>query len=148
MSKQIKAYGLALYKKEKNKIKLLLCKSIKSESKWGFLKGVQLAKETAKQCAKREFREESGIDVCIDDFEQYFEQKNKEKDIGLWLVNAKNIKNIDKYFLEDKLQDSYLSWENSKVKFFDLDNLPQFKKKQKDLITNIKDFLENKNQSH
>ncbi|XPV54361.1 MAG: hypothetical protein ACNI3H_05125 [Halarcobacter ebronensis] len=52
---------------------------------------------------KREFREESGINVQTDDFEKYFSQENDEKDIGLWIVNAKNIDNIDTYFSKDKL---------------------------------------------
>ncbi|AXH09164.1 NUDIX hydrolase [Malaciobacter halophilus] len=148
MGRNIKAYGIALYKIENKKVKLLLCKSVKSQNRWGFLKGVQLGKESAKQCAKREFFEESSLDVKIEDFEEYFEQKNKQKDIGIWLVNAKNVKNLQKYFFEDKLNNNYLSWENSKVKFFDIEELPSFKKKQKELILKVKDFLKSKNQFH
>ncbi len=145
---KIKAYGILLYKKENKKIKILLCKSIKSLEKWGCLKGMQLSSETAKECAKREFLEECGIEVEIFLFEKYFSQENNEKDIGIWIVNAKKIDNLNTYFNEDKLHDNYLSWENSKVKFFDINNLPQIKKKQKSLIKEIKDFLQNKNQFH
>ncbi|AXX91743.1 NUDIX hydrolase [Malaciobacter molluscorum LMG 25693] len=146
----VKAYGIALYKLENNNsIKLLLCKSSKSENRWGFLKGMQQKAESAKECAKREFLEESGIKVDIDFFEEYFEQINKEKDIGIWLVNAKNIKDLDIYFNDEgKIFDKFISPENSKVKYFDLNKLPQFKKKQKNLIVKIKGFLENKNQHH
>ncbi|RXJ84299.1 NUDIX domain-containing protein [Arcobacter sp. CECT 8985] len=148
-NKHVKAYGIALYKLEDQKIKLLLCKSVKSKNKWGFLKGVQLGKESAKECAKREFTEESSIKVETEYFEEYFEQLNKEKDIGIWLVNSKNIEKLYNYFDEDdKLYDKFLSLENSKVKYFSLDELPHFKKKQKELIIKIKDFLKNKNQHH
>lgn len=147
MSK-VKAYGILLYKMEKNSIKILLCKSVKSLDRWGCLKGVILKSENAKECAKREFKEECGINVQTYLFEKYFSQENEEKDIGIWIVNAKKIENIDSYFTKDKLQENYLSWENSKVKFFDLDDLPKIKHKQVHLIAKIKDFLKNMNQSH
>lgn len=59
----------------------------------------------------------------------------------------KKIDKIGNYFSEDKLYDNYLSWENSKVKFFNINDLPDIKKKQKKLIEDIKDFLQNKNRS-
>ena len=81
-------------------------------------------------------------------FEDYFEQINIDKDIGIWLVNAKNIDNLEKYFSDDSLKNSYLSWENSKVKFFSLNNLPRIKNKQVNLIKEITDSLRNKNLHH
>ena len=145
---KIKAYGIVLYKIEKKDIKILLCKSIKSLDKWGCLKGVIQKNETTKECAKREFKEECGINIQTYMFEKYFFQENIEKDIGIWIVNAKKVENLDEYFSQDKLYDSNLSWENSKVKFFNINNLPNIKKKQTKLISDIKGFLENKNQSH
>ena len=146
--KKIKAYGILLYKIEKKSIKILLCKSVKSLDRWGCLKGMQTSNETAKECAKREFREECGIIVETYLFEDYFIQENEEKDIGIWIVNANKIENIDKYFIDEKLYENYLSWENSKVKFFDIKDLPSIKKKQNIILNEIKDFLQNKNQSH
>lgn len=148
MKEPIKAYGLVPYKIEDKQIKVLMCKSIKSENRWGFLKGMMLKGETPKVCAQREFLEESSIEIDFKYFEEYFEQKNKEKDIGIWLVNVDKIKEINNYFIGDKLVDRYLSWENSKVKYFSLDNLPEIKSKQKKLTKKIKGFLESKNQSH
>ncbi len=142
------AYGVIPYKLEDRKIKILLCKSVKSFDKWGCLKGVQDKNETAKQCAKREFFEESSIKVNIDDFEEYFSQENESKDIGIWLINSKNVLNINSFFYNDTLYKYLLSWENSKVKFFDIDDLPRIKKKQKKLIKEVKDFLRNKHRSH
>ncbi|MCP4970680.1 MAG: NUDIX domain-containing protein [Arcobacter sp.] len=145
---QVKAYGVLVYKIEKYTIKVLLCKSVKSLNKWGCLKGIQTSNESSKECARREFKEESGINVDSSSFENYFFQNNKEKYIGIWLVNSNNIDKLNKYFYEDNLHDNFLSWENSKVKFFDINNLPSIKSKQNFLVDNIKDFLQSKNQLH
>ncbi len=142
------AYGICLYKIEENDIKILLCKSVKSFNKWGCLKGVKTSNETALECAKREFYEECNIKVEISDFENFFDQINIEKDIGIWLVNANKIPNLDEYFFEDKLLDNNLSWENSKVKFFSIYDLPNIRTKQSKLISKIIDFLQSKNQLH
>ena len=64
------------------------------------------------------------------------------------IENGAVIENIEKYFTNDTLKEQYLSWENSKVKFFSLNNLPKIKKKQQDLINEIKDFLKSKNLHH
>ncbi len=148
MKNNIKAYGVVIYLEKKDSIKILLCKSVESKNKWGCLKGVKENKETSYTCAIRELYEESSIKVDTSLFEEYFEQKNKEKDIGIWLVNAKNIPNLENMFNEDKLHNIYLSWENSKVKFFDIKKLPPIKKKQEKLISQIKGFLKNKHQHH
>jgi DNA polymerase III psi subunit len=91
---------------------------------------------------------ESSLHVEAVLYENYFEQINIDKDIGIWLVNADNIEDLEKYFVEDILKSNYLSWENSKVKFFSLNNLPRIKNKQENLIKEIKDFLKSKSQFH
>lgn len=145
---KIKAYGILPYKIEEDGIKILLCKSVKSFEKWGCLKGMQDKNESPKECAKREFFEESSITVETYLFEEFFYQENKEKDIGIWIVEANKITNFDSFFMNETLYEYLLSWENSKVKFFDIKELPIIKKKQKKLLTQITDFLQNKNQSH
>ncbi|QKF81379.1 NUDIX hydrolase [Halarcobacter ebronensis] len=145
---KIEAYGIVLYKIEKGKTKILLCKSVKSREKWGCLKGVKTFGENSRECAKREFLEECSIKVETFFFEEYFEQRNDKKNIGVWIVDANKISKIDEYFVEDKLLEKYLSWENSKAKFFDIDNLPPIKTKQIFLIKKITDFLRNKSQFH
>ena len=137
----IKAYGICLYKKTKNSTKILLCKSVKSNDRWGFLKGVEIKGETVKQTALREFTEESSIPIQKSFLEDFIYQKNELKDIGIYLVNANKIKSLDIYFNSDTLHDGYLSWENSKVKFFDIDSLPLIKKKQEKLIKELKKIL-------
>lgn len=148
MIKKHKAYGVVPYLVEENDIKILLCKSVMSKDKWGCLKGVKEDNETAFECARRELHEESSIDVDIALFEDYFEQVNVDKNIGIWLVNTNNIEGIDEYFYDYKLKENFLSWENSKVKFFSLDDLPKIKKKQTRLLEEIKDFLKSKNLHH
>ncbi len=148
MKTKIKAYGVCIYKIEQESIKILLCKSITSKNKWGFLKGVQEKNESNKQTAKREFIEESSINININLFEDYFEQVNKDKDIGIYLVNANKVNNLDTYFHNNILYSNYLSLENSKVKFFNITQLPIIKQKQIHLISDIIYFLKNKNQSH
>lgn len=143
-----KAYGVVPYKIKGNSIKILLCKSVASKDKWGCLKGTKNKNETAHECAKREFFEESSIKVEIEDFEDYFEQINIDKDIGIWLINTNKIENIDKYFNDETLKTTNLSWENSKVKFFPLSSLPRIKNKQVNLIKEITDFLKSKNLPH
>lgn len=141
MSKKY-AYGVCLYKVENKDIKILLCKGVTSLSRWGCLKGVKNSQETAYECAKREFTEECSIPVEIADFEKYFDQENEDKDIGIWLVNAKKIDNLDKYFFEDNLLYNNLSWENSKVKFFSIKKLPKIREKQEQILLKIKEYLE------
>ena len=148
MKSHIKAYGLVPYIVKNNNIKILLCLSVASKNKWGCLKGTKNKTETAYECAKREFFEECSLNVETALFENYFEQINIDKDIGIWLVNADNIEELNKYFDEDTLKNNYLSWENSKVKFFSLNNLPRIKTKQVNLVKEITDFLKSKNQHH
>ena len=143
MKSHTKAYGVVPYLVSKNDIKVLLYKSVLSKDKWGCLKGMKEKDENPYECAQRELFEESSIKVEIGLFEDYFEQVNLEKDIGIWLVNASNIEGLDGMFFEEKLKSNYLSWENSKVKFFSLSKLPRIRKKQINLVNDIKTFLEN-----
>ena len=148
MRSHVKAYGVVPYIVTKNDIKILLCKSVASKDKWGCLKGTKNSNENAYECAKREFFEESSIRVETALFEDYFVQRNIDKDIGIWLVNGSNIENLDSFFVDDTLKKNFLSWENSKVKFFSLNNLPRIKSKQETLLKEITDFLKNKNLHH
>lgn len=138
---KIKAYGVCLYKKEEDGVKILLCKSVQSKDKWGFLKGVQESYETPKETAIREFIEESSIEITQDMLEECIMQINKEKDIGIYLVDSKKVKDLDRYFYNDNLFEHHLSWENSKVKFFNIKSLPLIKKKQTDIAKDIVNLL-------
>lgn len=138
---KINAFGICLYKQESNTIKVLLCKSVKSKDRWGFLKGVALKHESKEETALREFEEECGISVDKKDLENFFIQKNELKNIGLFTVNADNIAHISKYFDGEVLYKKNLSSENSTVQFFDINKLPLMKKKQEVMTQEIVDFL-------
>jgi len=143
MINKIKAYGIAIYIKKNNSTKLLLCKSINSNTKWGFLKGVEDDNDlTPKQTAQREFEEESGIYIQQNLLTKYFYQENEDKDIGIYLVNASKLDYINEFFKNDYLLEKYLCDENDIVKFFDINDLPPFKKKQIKLLSHIIDYLE------
>ena len=138
---KIKAFGICLYKKNKDSVEVLLCKSTISRQRWGFLKGVEISGETQEETAIREFFEESSIKVNKKYLEEFFIQKNELKNIGIYLVNINNIENFEHFFKDDKLKNIYLSSENSEVKFFKIDNLPPIKKKQLFLTQEIVKFL-------
>lgn len=141
MIPKIKAYGICLYKNTPHDTSILLCKSVNSKDKWGFLKGVQLENETKEETATREFFEESSIDIDKKYFEKYYFQINKTKDIGIYLVNYNSIKDIETYFENDKLHNHCLSWENSKAQFFSITSLPKIKKKQDKLIKEMINYF-------
>ena len=132
--KKIKAYGIVLYKVEE---------SVQSKMKWGCFKGAAQNGESEEETAIREFYEESSIKTNPLHFKKYFEQKNREKDIGIWLVDIKEIHDISHYFDGDEMHYHYLSWENKKARFFDIDHLPKIRKKQVELLKDITDFLRN-----
>ena len=72
---KIKAYGLCLYKFNKDSIKVLLCKSVNSRERWGFLKGVAITGEEPEETAIREFKEESNISIDRKYLERVFYTK-------------------------------------------------------------------------
>jgi len=142
MFKKNNSYGICLYKYIDGEAYILLCKSIDSANRWGFLKGVQEENETITQTAIREFYEESGIKISINILEDYYQQLNFEKDIGVFLVNYDKIPyNIDNFFNDLSLKKNYICSENSDVRFFDVNNLPEIKKKQISLVNDIIKYL-------
>lgn len=139
-----KAYGVCLYKKHKKSYKILLCQSIDNLEKWGFLKGTKRDHETPRKAAIREFTEESGIKIDNKSLEDFFYQKNKNKDVGIFMLNGSTVKNLSIYFDGDKLKKKYICAENAQVKFFDIEELPEIKTKQLLLIKKVISFLNNR----
>ncbi len=62
------------------------------------------------------------------------------------MVNYNNVEEIEDYFFDDVLGSNFLSKENSKVKFFDLDNLPKIRAKQEKIVKEIRAFLRKKSE--
>ncbi|MCK9161364.1 MAG: NUDIX domain-containing protein [Arcobacter butzleri] len=137
-----KSYGIAPYYKKNGKIYLFLCKASDSRTKWGFLKGTITSKEDPKECAKREFYEESNIPIKLEYFEEYFEQINIKKDVGVWLVDASKIKNFENYFDSNlKLKSKYRSKELTDAGLFEIYKMPPSKNNQFKIIFDIVYFL-------
>jgi len=136
------SYGLCVYKKEEGLIKILLCKSVTSKTKWGLIKGGVSKKESHEKCAQREFCEEVGINTDIKTYGKYFEQVNVGKSVGAWLVSYDDITNAKKYFVNDKVPNDSLSWELSKAKFFSLEELPELKENQIKMLSDIRYYLQ------
>ncbi|QOG12998.1 NUDIX domain-containing protein [Arcobacter sp. FWKO B] len=138
----VKSYGVAPYMLKDGRVYLFLCRASDSRYKWGFLKGTKSPKETPKECARREFYEESAILIEYDFFEEYFEQGNDRKDVGVWLVNAQNIKNLDKFLNKDlTLKAKYRSKEINGAGFFPIDDFPPIKNNQYQMMFEVVDFL-------
>lgn len=138
----IKSYGIAPYLMKDDKIYIFLCKASDSRYKWGFLKGTLASKERPQECARREFYEESAILVEYDLFEEYFEQTNDRKDVGIWLIDAKHIKSLDRFLDKDmKLKPKYRSKELSDAGFFDIHDMPPIKNNQYQMMFDVVDFL-------
>lgn len=138
----IKSYGIAPYLMKDDKIYIFLCKASDSRYKWGFLKGTLASKERPQECARREFYEESSILVEYDFFEDYFEQVNDRKDVGIWIVDANHIKSLDRFLDKDmKLKPKYRSKELSNAGFFDIHDMPPIKNNQYQMMFDVVDFL-------
>ncbi|MCI0500978.1 MAG: NUDIX domain-containing protein [Epsilonproteobacteria bacterium] len=139
-----KAYGVCLYKKYNDSYKILLCQSLDNLNKWGFLKGTKKGSETPRQAAVREFMEESSIKIEKKYLEHFFYQKNKNKDVGIFMLDGANVKKLDDLFDGDSLKKRYICSENANVHFFDIEELPKIKKKQLLLIKKVVSVLSEK----
>jgi 8-oxo-dGTP pyrophosphatase MutT (NUDIX family) len=144
-----KAYGVCLYKKYNDSYKILLCQSIDNLNKWGFLKGTKRGSETPRKAAVREFMEESSIKIERKYLEHFFYQKNKNKDVGIFMLDGETVKNLDNFFEGDSLKKEYICAENGDVHFFDIEALPKIKKKQlvvmKKVVTVLLEKVQQKN---
>ena len=125
------SYGVCPYRIKNNKVQILLIQP-KGHTEWGFIKGKIEEGETTAECAKRETFEETRIDIKINNLENYFEQNNKRKDVGIYLINTKtlNLKNI-------RLQKG----EVHKIKFFDIESDILINKNQSLILQNIKEHF-------
>jgi len=122
-----KSYGICPYLKEGNTIKILLNKTSKV-SDYNFFKGKIEDKESVKKCALREFYEETNIPIDKKDLGLYFFQSNKRKDIGIFLVNFEDYKNI--HILIDKKEIHSYEW-------LDINDNISFSRNQRDIFRDI-----------
>jgi len=94
------SYGICLYKIEEQDIYIYLNKT-SSISDWNFFKGKMEDKETFEETAIREMFEETNILVKKNQLENLFEQTNKKKNLGVYLVDF-NVINFETLKLDKK----------------------------------------------
>ena len=128
MSKEY-SYGICPYYKVQDEIYIILIQP-KGHVEGGFAKGKIEENETKEECAVREFYEETGLKVNIESLENYFEQNNKRKDVGIFLVNIFNMNKNDKINLQSK--------EVYKIKLFNLNDEIKIYKNQEIILNEIK----------
>ena len=86
------SYGVVPYTIHNDKIYLLVSLASKKDLKYGFFKGKIEQNETIKDCAIREFYEETGIKIETEWLDKYFSQKHIQKDVGVFLLDIDYIK--------------------------------------------------------
>jgi len=90
--------------KKTKKIKILMIQSSK-KSEYGFIKGKKDNDETDKETAIRETEEEVYFEINDKNYlEKSFFQKNKKKDIKIYLININNINNLKKRLKKNKIK--------------------------------------------
>lgn len=142
--KKENSYGICAWRiNEKKEIEISLIKPVKSKNNtWGFPKGRIEIGETEIEAALREFEEETGnleIDYI---FNRKFFQKNKHKNISIWLGrlnenslhNKQNIDKTGKILKHD--------CENEEVRFFPLNDLPKIFYTQSIILKHLKYFFQ------
>lgn len=140
-----KSYGVVFYLIKKNRIFILLS-STSSTSGLGCVKGKIEDNETIIEASIREFEEEAYITVKEEYLEKFFHQKNKKKDIGVFLYNVKNIPDWENLFQGNRLK-RFEKKELKYVGFFELESLSteRIVKNQQKIVKNIiADILQNK----
>jgi len=124
-----KSFGIVPYLFYQNRIWIYIYENKNEE--FLFFKGKQEKDETIKETAIREFYEETNIKIKKEYLEKYFETKTKNKKIGLFLVNAKNINEF--FENKNKVEDIYKRvWIEC-----DLEYKNRFVKNQRELFNKI-----------
>lgn len=119
-----KSCGAIVYRKHHGNIEILLIKHVNS-GHWSFPKGHVEADETEVETARREIKEETGIDVIIDptfrETVTYFPRKDTQKVVVYFIAKAKNFDYVrqEEEIAEIKWVDvghatSVLTYENDK----------------------------------
>jgi len=130
------SYGLAPYSIMNGYFYVLLNKT-SEESFFNFFKGKIETDETIKQCAQREFFEETGIKVDTKDFEKYYYQKSPRKNIGIFLVDWSKYQHLPFKFQEKEI------WSATWILLKDIET----SKNQQEIINSIElDFKPRKHQ--
>jgi 8-oxo-dGTP pyrophosphatase MutT (NUDIX family) len=85
------SFGVCFYKIENSSIYILMNKT-NSKSSFNFFKGKKEEGENNIDTAIREIKEETNIDIKLENLETYFFEINKRKNIGIFIVDWNNLK--------------------------------------------------------
>lgn len=122
------SYGIIPYLIDDNGVSILLSRTSLKNTVFDFIKGKIEAGETKKDCVQREVLEEIGVEIHQYDLDDYYFQRSKRKDIGLFLINW------DKY-LETPFE--LEKEEIAEVDWFNISTLPEVSSNQRLIITDI-----------
>jgi len=126
-----KSYGICPYIIEDGCVKVLLNTS-SWVSDYNFFKGKIEPNESIKECSIREFLEETSVSIDIKDLGEYFFQKNKRKDIGIYLVDYTKYKGMTIEVQEEEIYG--YAW-------LDINDTIVLSKNQREIFTNIRKYL-------
>ena len=98
-----KSCGGVVYRKHHGNIEVLLVKHINS-GHWSFPKGHVEGEETEEQTARREIKEETGIDVMIDTSFRETVNFSPKKDTQKEILNSLSLEEHYKYYLNKNLE--------------------------------------------
>ena len=125
------SYGICPYKIENSEVQILLIQP-KGHNDWGFIKGKIDSGETKEECAIRECLEETNISVNAMYLENFFEQPNRKKDVGIFLVDCCNL-NLSNIKLEKR--------EIENIKFFNIKENIKINKNQEQILLKIQNLF-------
>lgn len=126
-----KSCGVVIFRNENDKIRYLIIRQ-KNDSHWGFPKGHVEERETERETAIREVKEETGLSVNIlDNFrvrDKYFVNGNTMKEVIFFLGKAETssinmqFEEISDYkWADDSLAMQLLTYESSKKVLYKAD---------------------------
>ena len=125
------SYGICPYKIENSEVQILLIQP-KGHNDWGFIKGKIDSGDTKEECAIRECLEETNISVNAMYLENFFEQPNRKKDVGIFLVDCCNL-NLSNIKLEKR--------EIENIKFFNIKENIKINKNQEQILLKIQNLF-------
>jgi len=122
------SYGIIPYLITDSGVSILLSRTSLKNTVYDFIKGKIEQGETKKDCVVREVKEEIGIDINQSDLDDYYFQRSKRKDIGLFLINWD--KYIDTPFVLEEEEIVDVNW-------FNVGKLPEVSPNQRLILTDI-----------
>lgn len=141
--KKENSYGVCAWRLNEDKeIEISLIKPvINNNDSWGFPKGRIEPGETEIEAALREFEEEAGNLELDYIFNRKFFQKNKHKNVSIWLGRLTENSEHNKQNIDETGKILKHDFENEEARFFPLNDLPKIFYSQKIILKHIKEYF-------